>query len=118
MIHNLVRLKLCQMSQPITDDLWMVAIFETKHSDMMTKAGPRKKTSPNLSNLYQLVEDCLQVPKITKRGKRISRGSGVINDDDQIRAHDWSRVVPGDRTRLHLYLLSYEEAQKRLGLSG
>ena len=117
LIQRLIQHKLRQLSQPIECDLWMIVIFETKKSVLMTKAGVRKKSSANLSNLYQLVEDCLQKTKVSKRGKLISRGSGIINDDDQIQSHDWSRVVSGDTTRLHLYLLSYEESQKRLGLT-
>ncbi len=117
MINNLKLERMRQKSQTIGGDLWMIAIFETDRKVLLRKDGVRKKTSANLSNLYQLVEDCLQVPKITKTGKRTSNGSGAIIDDDQIRAHDWSRIVAGDTTQLHLYLIDYEEAQKRLGLA-
>jgi len=95
----------------LSEDLWMIAIFEFKKEDYFAKTGIRKKTSPNVSNLIQIVEDCLQVPK------KNTTGASIINDDDQIRSLDWCRAVAGDDTRLHLYLLSYEEAQKRLGLS-
>lgn len=95
----------------ITGDLWLIAIFEFKKEDFFAQTGIRKKTSPNVSNLVQIVEDCLQVPK------KNSRGSSIIVDDDQIRSLDWTRAVAGDSTALHLYLLDYEQAQKRLGLS-
>jgi len=117
LIQRLIQHRLRQLSQPIDGDLWMIAIFETKRSVLMAKTGIRKKTTANLSNLVQIVEDCLQKTKVSKRGKLISRGAGIINDDDQIQSLDWSRIVAGDSTKLHLYLLSYEESQKRLGLT-
>lgn len=102
-----------QMSQTeiLSEDLWLIVIFEFKKEDYFAKTGIRKKTSPNVSNLVQIVEDCLQAPK------KNSKGSSIIVDDDQIRSLDWTRAVAGDSTQLHLYLLSYEEAQKRLGLA-
>lgn len=78
----------------------MIALFEMK-----------KENKTDLSNLYQIVEDCLQATKYSKTGKLRSTGAGVIKDDHQIKAHDWSRIVIGDETKLHLYLLDYEKAK-------
>jgi len=46
-----------------------------------TKKGSRNKKLPDLSNLYQLVEDCMQK-------------AGVIFDDHLIDNHDGSRRIP------------------------
>lgn len=110
-ISEFIKAKYKSKLEAITCDVWMIAIFEFKESDLMTKKGVRKKTSPNLSNLYQIVEDCMQTPKISASGRRTHNGAGIIIDDDQIRAHDLSRIVSGDETRLHVYLIRYDEAK-------
>lgn len=110
-ISEFIKAKYKYKLEAITCDVWMIAIFEFKESDLMTKKGVRKKTSPNLSNLYQIVEDCMQTPKISASGRRTHNGAGIIIDDDQIRAHDLSRIVSGDETRLHVYLIRYDETK-------
>jgi Holliday junction resolvase RusA-like endonuclease len=112
-IQELIKAKYqFKLKEPISCDVWMIVIFEFKESDLMTKKGIRKKTSPNLSNLYQLPEDCMQTPKISSGGRRSHNGASIIVDDDQIRSHDLSRIVSGDETRLHIYLLRYDGGEK------
>lgn len=84
--------------KPYTGPVWMQATFVFKREDFFCKAkgkggpaGRRNSKIPDLSNLYQLPEDCLQSAK-------------VIENDSQIDSHDGSRRIPGDSTRLELRL--------------
>lgn len=57
--------------------------FHFKKSDYFTKKGEINRKIPDLSNLYQLPEDCLTKARI-------------IEDDHYIASHDGSRRVPND----------------------
>ena len=74
-----------KMQDPITCDIQISFIFGFKN--YFTKKGERNKKLGDLSNLYQLPEDCL-----TK--------AGIILDDNQIQSHDGSRRLPGDENYL------------------
>jgi hypothetical protein len=41
---------------------------------------------------YQALGDWLQAPRVSKRGKRIRNGAGIIEDDRQIASWDGSRL--------------------------
>lgn len=84
--------------EPIVDDIWLMMLFHYHKDQYYTKKGYRKKTLGDLSNHYQIVEDCLQTAK-------------VIHDDNQIQAHDWSRILPAEETALELYIIRYDEQQ-------
>lgn len=53
-----------------------------------------RKTIGDLSNLYQLPEDCLEK-------------AGIIANDTLIMAHDYSRRLPAEKNELEIYVLKY-----------
>jgi Holliday junction resolvase RusA-like endonuclease len=59
-----------------------------------TKKGMPNKKIPDLSNLYQLVEDCLE-------------SAGVIEDDRLIESHDGSRRMSGPKNHVEIELIRY-----------
>jgi Holliday junction resolvase RusA-like endonuclease len=82
------------ITEPIECD--MRALFIFHFANYFTKRGPRNKKLGDLSNLYQLPEDCMEE-------------AGIIVNDSLICSHDGSRRVPSDRNRLEIYLLRFEE---------
>lgn len=90
------------LKEPISTPIW--AIFLFYFSDFYTR--PKKKSeSPkmsltlgDLSNLYQLPEDCLQK-------------AGIISNDALIVSHDLSRKLPSQSGRdyLEIFLLDYKD---------
>jgi len=76
----------------IRSDVSMCCIFYFDYHSFWLKSGTaRKKTLPDLSNLYQLVEDCLE-------------SSGVLENDRLIQSHDGSRILPAPRNKIYLEL--------------
>lgn len=67
------------------------ATFRFYFKDYFTKDGHRSKRLPDLSNLIQLPEDCLQT-------------AGVIENDTDIVSLDGSGRFPGDDNRLEIEL--------------
>ena len=67
-------------------------------TDFIVKSGPRKgkisQRLPDLSNLYELPQDCLTE-------------AGVIHDDHLICSHDLSRRLIGDRHALEVFLFKH-----------
>lgn len=82
----------------INQPIWVIFEFQTEFKNYFTKNGVPKKTLPDLSNLYELPQDCMQ---------RV----GIIENDNLIKAHDWSRHVPGPETRFRVWVLPYESAE-------
>jgi Holliday junction resolvase RusA-like endonuclease len=68
--------------------------FFTK-DEYFTKQGNMNKKIPDLSNLYQLVEDCLQK-------------ANVIENDYLIESHDGSRRLVGDRMELEITIREFK----------
>jgi len=85
-----------KLFEPITTDVWGLFIF--RFANYYTKKGVRSLTLPDLSNLYQLPEDCLQT-------------AGIILNDTQICCHDLSRRLPSsdDKNHLEIFLLNFNE---------
>lgn len=81
---------------PISCDVALRCLFFYSPKDYFRKDGIRKKTIGDLSNHYQLVEDCLQA-------------AGVIIDDRQIQSHDGSRILPNGETSLRIVLTRFAE---------
>ena len=52
---------------------------------------------PDLSNLYQLPEDCLQQ-------------AGIIENDNLIESHDLSRRLHGPQNELEIFILRFQHA--------
>lgn len=71
-----------------------MCLFHVAQKDYYTKEGRRSKRLGDLSNMYQIVEDCLEDAR-------------VIENDRQIQAHDWSRILPHHETALEVYILKY-----------
>lgn len=66
-------------------------LFHFDAKNFFTAKGRVNKNIPDLSNLYQLVEDCLQT-------------AGVIDDDHFVASHDGSRRVPDTENLLTVEL--------------
>ena len=82
------------IDEPIKFDVWILFLFW--FDSYYTKKGYRAKTLGDLSNLYQLPEDCLQK-------------AGVIENDSQICSHDLSRRLPGKENCLEIFVFKYED---------
>ena len=78
-------------------EVWCIFLFYYDAASYYTKAGARKKKLGDLSNHYQIVEDCLEK-------------AGVILNDDLIRAHDLSRILVGDQMALEVFILDYNKS--------
>ncbi len=91
-----------QLSQPIDHQVW--CIFHFYFADYFTKPKSKKEaprmslTLGDLSNLYQLPEDCLV--KV-----------GVLTNDALVMSHDLSRKLPSfdGKNWLEIFVLKYEE---------
>lgn len=90
-----------KITAPIDCPLWVVFLFYFSPTDYFTKKGQISLTLPDLSNLYQLPEDCLQK-------------AGVIKNDSLIHSHDLSRRLVSDKPRLEIFILKHntEESWK------
>ncbi len=73
--------KLKQRIDTITDYIKCEMVFYFPESVYYTKKGERSKKLPDLSNLYQLPEDCLQK-------------AGIIENDHLIETHGDSARLP------------------------
>lgn len=91
------------LKDAIVEDVWVIMHFHVTPEQWFVKGGANKgherKTNPDLSNLYQLPEDCLQ-------------SSGIIDNDRLIKAHDWSRVVLSDKCALEIWIVAYDEFKR------
>lgn len=88
---------------PILCDLNAKFTFYFPRSIYFTKKGIRSQNLPDLSNLYELPQDCLQYnfcpfPKKHPAYREIK----IIGNDQQICAHDGSRRLPIDGTEYYL----------------
>lgn len=79
--------------------LWVIMHFYFPKDVYFTQKGEISKNLPDLSNLYELPQDCL-----TK--------AGVIADDTLIDSHDLSRRLVGDRYKLEIFILEYKDTWK------
>jgi Holliday junction resolvase RusA-like endonuclease len=70
--------------KPITEYVSVKFTFYFPTSKYLTKKGMRNKKVPDMSNLYQLPEDCMQK-------------AGVLFDDNLIENHDGSKRLPHDQ---------------------
>ena len=78
--------------------IWCVFLFYFPASDFVVKSGPRKgklsQRLPDLSNLYELPQDCLTA-------------AGVIEDDHLICSHDLSRRLPAKSYGLEIFIFRH-----------
>jgi Holliday junction resolvase RusA-like endonuclease len=79
---------------PINEPIWVIFFFHFTKDQFFTQKGYMRKTIGDLSNLYQLPEDCLEK-------------AGIIENDCLIMAHDYSRKLPSDTNELEIYILKY-----------
>ena len=93
MVFTLTRMR-SEIEKTIDEDIEIEFIFTFK--DYYTKKGERRKTIPDLSNLYELPQDALQK-------------SGIINNDTQICSHDGSRRKPGKENTLEITIKRFQE---------
>lgn len=76
--------------------LWVIMHFYFPKEVYFTQKGEISKKLPDLSNLYELPQDCL----IKAR---------VIADDTLIDSHDLSRRLVGDSYKLEIFILEYKD---------
>lgn len=89
--NRLIVEKLKQRIDTIGCDVNAKFIFYFPESIFYTKKGVRSKKLPDLSNLYEMPQDCLQAAKI-------------IDDDTIIVSHDGSRRKPIEGARYWLQI--------------
>lgn len=83
------------INDPIDVPLHVLFLFHFAKEDFFTKKGLVNQKLPDLSNLVQLPEDCLQ-------------SAGIIKNDTLIHSLDFSRRLPSNETRLEIFVLKYE----------
>lgn len=90
-----------ELYKPITDPLWAMFLFNFEMKDFFVQTGKDKgrpkKTIPDLSNLYEFPQDCLEE-------------AHVIENDNQIWSHDLSRRRVGQENSIEIYLFKYNES--------
>lgn len=93
LIIKLRQLKIIhKIDDPITQDISICFKFYFPKSIYFTKKGLRSRTLSDLSNLYELPQDCLQK-------------AGIISNDTQICSHDGSRRLPIEGTDYYLEII-------------
>ena len=75
-------------------DLWVIFRFYFKNYH--TKDGRRSERVNDLSNLYELPQDCLQAAE-------------VIENDSDIVSHDRSRRLPGKENAIEIEIYQFKE---------
>lgn len=85
------------IKQPIKGELWVIFRFYFK--DFYTKKGTRSRFVNDLSNLYELPQDCLQA-------------AGVIENDSDIVSHDRSRRLPGKENAIEIEIYQFREFER------
>lgn len=85
-----------KLKETIKEDISAKFTFIFPKSVYFTKQGERSKKLPDLSNLYELPQDCLQK-------------SQIIENDTQICSHDGSRRVAGDSYQLVIILYKLKD---------
>jgi Holliday junction resolvase RusA-like endonuclease len=94
----LIREKIMQRIDTITCDLNLEVHFFFPQTVYFTKKGHRNQKITDLSNAYEIIQDCLQKTK-------------VIKDDTQICSHDGSRRHPieGNEYFVRIILTEFKE---------
>lgn len=90
--------RLQNIVKPHDGPIW--AMFHFYFPNFFTKKGQMNMKLGDLSNLYQLPEDCLQK-------------AGIIENDSLIMSHDLSRKLPGQECLLEVFLFTYHELNER-----
>lgn len=88
------------MREPIMVPIWCVFHFYFTEKEFYCKSGPNKGNPklnlPDLSNLYELPQDCMEK-------------AGVIVNDNQIWSHDLSRRRVGNKTKIVIHIFKFNE---------
>lgn len=91
--------------QTINQPMWCIFWFFFPADEFVVKRGERKGQLsgrvPDLSNLYEFPQDCMQK-------------AGVISNDNLICSHDLSRRLPGDECALEIFIFRYQLDSVRL----
>jgi len=91
---------------PIVCDINAQFIFYFPKTIYFTKKGIRSQSLPDLSNLYELPQDCLQKNQCPFPKKHPQyREQMIIGNDTQICSHDGSRREPIDGTEYYLKII-------------
>lgn len=97
MLKRLMIEKLKSRVETITQYINAEFTFYFPESVYFTKAGPRSKKTPDISNLYELPQDCLQ-------------SVGIIENDTLIESHCNSLRSPMDGTKYFIRIRLSESA--------
>jgi Holliday junction resolvase RusA-like endonuclease len=84
-----------RISEPVAVEF----LFYFPKDVYFTKKGVKSKLLADLSNLYQLPEDCLQK-------------AGILENDRDICSHDGSRRLVGDRFKLEITIRRFSDEKK------
>lgn len=96
-LHFESALEASRNGKPIDEPVWVIYWFEIPKSYAITKKGEVRKNLAELSNLYELPQDCME-------------SAGLLVSDGQIQAHDFSRIKFGDTWALHWALFPIKAA--------
>lgn len=68
--------------------------------DFYTKKGRVSQNLPDISNLYEFPQDCLQA-------------AGILKNDNLIKSHDFSRILPTIEKEpyIEMFIMKYEGAE-------
>jgi hypothetical protein len=76
-------------------------------------------TTGDLLGYEQALADWLQVPKVSKKGKKIRDGAGIIEDDRFVSSWDGSRLkVCRERPRIEVTITAVESLFDQIGDEG
>lgn len=86
--------------ETINERIWAVFWFFFPQSDYFTKKGEISGRLPDLSNLYELPQDCLQK-------------ACIIRNDSLIKSHDLSRILPGEEYAIEVFLFKHGDTLEK-----
>lgn len=82
--------------ETIESPIWAIFLFYFEKTKFFTKKKEINRKLPDLSNLYELPQDCLQ-------------DAGIIANDSLVWSHDLSRRLPAAETGLEVILLNVDQ---------
>jgi Holliday junction resolvase RusA-like endonuclease len=90
------RINRVQLNEPLTGLMWAMFKYYFPRDVYYTKKGQMSGRLPDLSNLHEGIQDCLQKAK-------------VIDNDRLICSHDGSRRLVGEEYLLEVTLFRFDE---------
>jgi len=97
--YKLSRFRMEHPWLPVKEPCSVRFLFIYPKDEFFTKKGLRSKNLPDLSNLFESVQDALQKAQI-------------IEDDSLIRSHDKSRMMWGPEKKLVIEISKFTESEQ------